>query len=319
MRKLARTGLQVLVSALILWALLRRADPRELLTAVSAGAGWPLLLAGALVPVALFLRSLRWYYLLRDAGARSVGVGRAFGLYLVGAALNLVVPGGLGDLAKAYYGHRATGAREEMLSTALIDKLLALFSLCVLGVVAAGITGRTALCLWAVGFAVAFGAPVFFPRLIPWGVANWVLVTFLRKRLDVGKLFRTSRNTAAQHVRALVLSAASSVLSSYIAYLAFWAYLPALGFWEFFAVCPFSTIARLVPFAFAGIGTSDSAMVFLLGPPHHPREPILLGSMTLNVLIVLLPAVVGLVYLWLLPSRQESRPGDAVPEGGCAG
>jgi len=308
--------MQVLVSLVILWALFRRAEPHKVMGAFSSGALWPLVVAGALVFLAVFVRALRWYYLLHDAGAREVRLRRAYGLCFIGAALNLLVPGGLGELGKAYYGHRSTGTREEMLGTALIDKLLALVTLCVPGAVAAALCGRPVLCACCAAFAVAFGAPVFCPRLIPWRLANWALATFLRKELNLGKLFRSSKYTKVQYARALAISLVSWLLSMWIVYLVLCAFLPELTFWEVCAVTPFFSLARLIPVAFGGFGTSDSAMVFLLGPPLNPREAVLAGSLTLNVLLVVLPAVVGLVYLWFLPSHRPALSGRSGPRTG---
>ncbi|MBM4041722.1 MAG: flippase-like domain-containing protein [Planctomycetes bacterium] len=307
MRKALRLGLQAAVSALILWALFRQARPARLLDVVSGGQWWPLLLAAALVPVVIFLRALRWHWLLHDAGARHVGLRQSYGLVFIGTALNLVVPGGMGELARAYYGHRATGTREEMLSTALVDKLVALLAVCVLGAGAAGASGQWALCAWGGAFAVAFAAPLLFPRLIPWGVANWALFAVARKRLDAGKLLRSSRFTPAQHARALGLSALATVASVVVAYLVLRALIPGVGFARVFAAWPFFTLARLIPVALGGFGTSDSALVLLLGPPLYPAEAVLIGSLTTNALLVLLPAAVGLVCLWCLPPRAAAE------------
>ena len=311
MRRLLRFAAQFLVSAAILWALFRRVDPQKMMAVASGGTVWLLLLAAGMVPAALFFRALRWYYLLHDVGATNVGLGRAWGLYLIGVALNLVVPGGLGELAKAYYGHRATGVREEMLSATLVDKLLGLFSLCLLGAIAAGTYGRMALCAWGCLLTVAFAAPVFFPRLIPWGLANWMLRRFLHKQLDVAKLLRTSKCTPVGYARALAISLAGWAVTIFISFLVLRAFAPALALPEVAAVAPFVSLARLVPVALGGVGTSDSAVLFLLGPPRHAREVILPGSLTLNVLLVLLPAVVGLVCLWSVPSHRRMRADEA--------
>lgn len=307
MRKALRIAVQVAVTGIILWALFRKASPGELLPALRSADLWPLLAGAALVPGVIFLRAYRWHCLLRDAGARNVGLGRAYGLCFLGVALNLAVPGGVGELGRAYFGHKATGTREEMLTTVLIDKLLALFVMCVLGGVAAAWVGQVQLCAWAAAFAVGLGAPVFFPRLIPWRLANWLLVTVLRKKLDVAKLFRASHFTGLQYARSVAVSALATLVTGAVAYLVFRAFVPTVGVGRMFAVWPFFTLVRLVPITFGGFGTTDSVMVFLLGPPLHPGEAILMASLTLNALLVLLPAAIGLLYFWTLPRRAPAQ------------
>ncbi|MDY7032548.1 MAG: lysylphosphatidylglycerol synthase transmembrane domain-containing protein, partial [Thermodesulfobacteriota bacterium] len=127
------TCIQIAVSVLILIILFKFVDFSLFFNSLGAVNVYPLLAAFTLLPVSLLIRSLRWRLILNKDGLR-VTLKDLFLLMNVGIALDVVVPGGYGDILKSYYGYKRLGIKEEMLSSSIIDKCVALLAVLLLGV-----------------------------------------------------------------------------------------------------------------------------------------------------------------------------------------
>ena len=99
---------------------------------------WQLLAVCLLVPLAMFLPALRWWFLLRSQKL-SVSMGKAIRLTWVAYFATLFLPGSTGgDVAKAYLVVKnRTSGRLRALSTVLVDRVIGLYSLLLLGMIAA--------------------------------------------------------------------------------------------------------------------------------------------------------------------------------------
>jgi uncharacterized membrane protein YbhN (UPF0104 family) len=103
------------------WLALREVDFGEAARlAGEARAGW-LAAAGLAVLVSYLAKGLRWRVLL---GAGEAGWGEVYAYFFAGQLVNLIVPGRLGDLGRAYgLGGRGAG-RTFALGTVVVEKLL---------------------------------------------------------------------------------------------------------------------------------------------------------------------------------------------------
>ena len=132
------------------------------------------LVAFAIMPVAFFPRVFRWGA-ITNQGEPSASLWDLYQLTLVGVSLNLLLPASLGDIAKSCYGYKHSGLKEEMLSSTLVDKFIALFSIFLLGSAAALsyelriYAGLSAL------LCVVFAVLSFAPDLLPWSLPGWAV------------------------------------------------------------------------------------------------------------------------------------------------
>ncbi len=85
-----------------------------------------------ILPVTLLVRSWR-FKLLFDTSTQRINLGESFILLLVGLGLNLALPASSGDVVKSYFGFRWSGIKERMLSTSLLDKVIAVSSVAFVG------------------------------------------------------------------------------------------------------------------------------------------------------------------------------------------
>jgi len=109
----------------------------------------PLLLAAiGLYFVNIAIRAYRFAW-LSNTRIQRLTFADAYMLMLIGIALNILIPATLGDLAKTYYGYRIYGLKEELLSSTLVDKLLAFCALFLLGAVSGFYLGYPRLSLIA--------------------------------------------------------------------------------------------------------------------------------------------------------------------------
>ena len=132
-----QTSIKIIVTALCVFFLLRIVPVATLVDTLKGARVAPLLIVFALVVPAVLTRAWRWYLILRARGL-AASLATVTKATLIGMALNLFLPASSGDIARSYYGWKRHGNKEAMLATALSDKVVALLTLCALGVCGQG-------------------------------------------------------------------------------------------------------------------------------------------------------------------------------------
>jgi hypothetical protein len=64
-----------------------------------------------------------------------------------------------------------------------------------------------------------------------------------------------------------------------------------------FAVAPLINLMRMVPITISGIGSTDIFIVFLFRAVGMQDSDALVGSMVINVVLILIPGVIGSIFL----------------------
>jgi len=301
---LGRNGaslLSLVVSAALLVALYRSLDVSLIgQVLLRADRLWLVLSVGMILPITL-LRAVRFYLV---APPRSLpGVGEALRLTLVSSALNVFLPTKAGDLIKSYFvAKRSATPVGVAVAIVVYERLCDLFGLiawCLLG--------------WVVGRPDVPGMPSFFwPVLAAFWLFCGVLVTSpwaarqlsavaqrafasdrLRKVRELAEGWPGLLATLAGR-RRLVVS--FSMLLWFVHLFQIWMFTVALSASVPFTVCAsLSTVALMagqLPFTFAGLGSTDVALVVLLSR-YMPAET----AAAMGVLIStrgLLPPLLGL-------------------------
>ena len=172
----------------------------------------------ALIPVNILLRAWRLMTIL-NKDKKIISLKDSFFLNLVGITLNLFLPASSGDIAKSYYGYKWHGVKEEMLSSNIFDKFMALFAVFVVGCVAATFLKFYLISFFALIISLLFVLMFFYPRLMPWNIVNKILGTFIKITLDEEKLTQSFNVSNKIKFKTLSISLIGCFLSYFQLYL----------------------------------------------------------------------------------------------------
>ena len=223
-----------------------------------------------LIPFNILLRAWRLMIILNKDGT-----------------LNLFLPASSGDIAKSYYGYRWHGIKEEMLSSSIFDKCMALLSVFVVGGIAAIFMKLYIMSFFALLISVVFLSLFFYPKMMPWNVLNKILVTFTKVSLDENKLNESFNVRNEIKLKSLIISVLGCFLSYFQLYLLCLSLSVNIAFIYILAIAPVMILASLFPFTFNGLGSGEAVAIYFFG---------LVGiSPTLSILISLLSQVINAV------------------------
>lgn len=134
--KVLRTILKVLVSAALLAFLLTRISIEDAIEALRHLDKSMMGVAIVIFFVSNFLGALQWYRLLRASGIDLPFI-RAFRFYFVGLFFNNFLPANIGgDAVKVYDVTRVGSSVYQVIAVTMLDRVIGIFSLCLLASVA---------------------------------------------------------------------------------------------------------------------------------------------------------------------------------------
>jgi glycosyltransferase 2 family protein len=261
-----------------------------------------------LLILSLLPRALRWQYLMNDGIVEKVSISNSFRFLLVGSALNLVMPAGAGDVAKSYFGYKWTGIKERMVSVSLYDKLVAIASLAILSLYAL-VSTKNILFLGAAASIVPWLIIQNYNVLIKWKwfdkLNNWGSSKI--KMFDLAKL--RSNLTFSSHIifTAFVLSTLGWLLDYTLLYFCFQWVEANINLTEVFYNGPLLTLGRLFPFTLNGIGSDESIMIFVFSGITDSSK-ILVAALLYRFIIMILPALPGIYYLYATRQWKSIKP-----------
>ena len=299
---IVRVAVSVALLAFIL-SLLDLAALREILP--RAHLSW---IAGTLLVhvVLRFIMALRWQIILRSYGIH-MPFGEISWVTFVSGSLGVIVPGGLGsDLFRGIHVVRKHGSLGKVTSSILIDRFIGIYSVIVIGTIAA---------LVAVGlrvepdFLITF---VVFQLVVigAWTLGTWLSghahrLAFSSRRLQWmwSGLVQVARNMTDLGVLREIFAAifASSIavnlgrcLVMYLLYRAFGVELNPLYFLIF---VPLVFLATQIPISISGLGITEGMLILLFEPLGVPREvSFAVGIVSYGVQLAL---SAGVLAIWL--------------------
>lgn len=253
-----------------------------------------LLIALAIVPVSITVRAYN-HSLLLNRGEQVISLQDMLQLTLVGVGINLFVPTGLADLAKAHYGYRVHGNPERMVISSVLDKVTSLTAVSLLGLVGSLIAGEPAMGLVSGAVFAGTLVPFLLPGLMPW---RWV-VRVLAPRADIAEERLAASATASWGLLLVVwaISLGAWILTFTSVYLCCLGVGAEVEISYIFALMPLSTLARLVPIAAGGIGLGEVTLAALLIRGGVAQELASQAALAQMLLLVLAPGTVGLLVL----------------------
>lgn len=156
------------ISVLSIYYLATKIDAPELIASIKSANLLPLIPAALTNFLAIWIRSLRWKYLLKPVG--EVRVGTLFHATLSGYMVNMLLPGRIGELLRAYIvGERDGVSKLSAMATVVVERLVDSF--CIVAIVLA------VLIISALGFASEITDAI--PGLIYYGAGAAVVLTGL--------------------------------------------------------------------------------------------------------------------------------------------
>jgi hypothetical protein len=191
-----KTALGIAISLLFIFLAFRRVDPAEMLRALGEADYLYLLPVLAAVALGLFLRSLRWRFLLAPLGQARTG-----GLFVslsIGYMANTFMPAHLGEFVRAWHASKKTGmAPGSVFATIVVERLIDVaFLLLLLGV---------ALLVFPFPGWVRQSGVVMLALVILLGILLLLMKRHTQRSLAVcGRLLRFLPNAAAARVREML-------------------------------------------------------------------------------------------------------------------
>lgn len=130
---LIRVMLGTFISALFVWLILRHIRVYELWTLLQNTRRVPVGIAVVSLAVAVFLRAIRWWVILKCAGV-SVALKNVMQVLLAGSAMNYVLPFRAGDVMRVTMFSTNLGcSRTTLLGSLILEKALDLLAIMLIG------------------------------------------------------------------------------------------------------------------------------------------------------------------------------------------
>lgn len=300
--------LQILLSAAILAILIYSLD-FSLISKSNFQLDW--ITAGVVIVlffVSMWVRSYRWQVLMNHEEGVRINGADSYKLMLVGAALNMVLPAGAGDVARSYFGYKWTGVKERMLSVSLLDKLIAIASLSLLACYSLYYTGEWYF-IWAILLsAMPLVGVLALDQLRNIGFINkmFLWLNNRTKKIDIEELARHLKASGGMVVYTLLVSIVGLGLTYAVMFYCFQMVGLDISYWTVLAMAPLITLARLFPFTFNGIGTDEAVIVVLFSTGPDSNSLILVGALIYRILMLFVPALLGLYFLLVLKNMDKS-------------
>jgi glycosyltransferase 2 family protein len=320
------TLLRLVVSAGLLAWLVGQAGLPELWQAAAQADLRPYSLALVVAVAGIVVRALRWYLLLRAAGAR-LPFRRTLYLYYLGAFFNAFLPTGFGGDVVRVLAAGPGATSQQAAGTALVDRMTGFMALFGLALATLPFSARLLPAGWLASIALLAIGVLGLSTLLLHGRLLRRLTAWLPGRLSlageawVGKTYSVITACGRRGLGgALLLSAWFNLQLVLQGVLVARALDMAVSPWAFFVLVPLATASLLVPVAVSGLGVREGVYVTLLG--HMGVSPaqavaLSLGTYGLDLSMAL---VGGLIYLaaGLRPAAEGG--GQAIHgEGRAAG
>ncbi len=297
-------SVQIFISLICLVCALALVEPKTLAEAWATADPLMLCLTFLLMLPAVGSRAYRWWYILRAKGVK-VSLPTMTKVTFMGMALNLMLPGGMGDVARSYYGWALAGNKEAMLASAIVDKIIALVTLCFLGAVCALSTGFTRIFAVSLFLGLPFLAVLVIPRVVPWQWASYLFKRLLRKDFQRELLESTFHLDRIAFLNTIILSLLGWGFTNAMYYSACLAFTSEVPSGYIFAIAPLINLARAVPVAVSGLGSVDLLFILLLRKVGVAESIGMMASLVVDMSLVILPGVIGAV---LLATCREAHP-----------
>ncbi len=289
-------AIKISISLLILIFLLKFID-FQLLSKSIKSVNILFLLALVIIPFSILLRAWRWMIIL-NKDKKIVSIRDSYNLTLVGIALNIFLPASFGDVAKSYYGYKWHGPKEEMLSSSIVDKFVALLSVFIIGSLTALLLKFYILSIFSAALTLLFSIIIFFPKIMPWGALNKLFSMFVKIKLDEEKLASSFALSNKIKFITLFISIIAWIITYFQFFIVCRSFNIEISLIYVLAVAPLINLAVLFPLTLNGLGSGEAMITYLFGLIHIPPTlAVLVSFLYSQVLTTLIPGLFGLAMI----------------------
>jgi len=304
-------AVRIIVAALILYAVVQTVSPSEVVRAFDS-ARVEYIVAAALLAIAnLGLQILKWSYFVRLADPSSSNLETIASL-LFGITLGIITPGQLGEFGGRALRHRSLSPA-TIVGLTLVDKLQMLLVMGIAGIVSyvtlLSITMWLQLLIIAVVW-VTFLYTFFRPGLLK-AVFLMVRLKIFRQRWAEDFLSSLSLFQASALRFALFISFAFYGVVYLQMYLLLNAFSP-VSLWDaFLGFAAMMFLKAVLPISFGDLGIREASSVYFYSLVGIPQAAALNASLLLFVVNIVIPAMLGLLFI---PKFPSSRGGSSSEE-----
>jgi len=278
-----------------------------------------------LLIISLTIRAIRWKILFDD-NYHNIHFLDSFSLLLVGVSLNIILPAGTGDIGKSYFGYKWSGIKERMFIISIFDKIIALFSASLFGIIILLFKYQIRYLILLVTSFLFFGILIYFfinnkilqlllskmkntsfknirlfKKLSSMTLINNIIhktTTFFKNKMHLDNLFDNSKVEIKNILFSICLSCAgwfSTYLMIYFCFLTFNLKLPLVYIlW----IGPVLTLIRLFPLTFNGIGSDELGWLVFFQQTGINNESILITAFLFRIVNSIIPALIGSFILF---------------------
>ena len=222
----------------------------------------------------ILVTSVRWRIMIRDI--RPMGLGESIQLIMAGKALNALTPSKLGEMSKAFF---LKAGKEKVdtgraVSAVILEKVMDMGGLCVVLLLGVSINPEKTPAVW-LGALIALGvlAALAFIIFVPLGIFGRKIAGLHPKLAKVADLLKGWDDVILlwrKRAGALPAILGFSVLLWSLHLLQIYLFFPALRHpvpvGTTLSLIPLAIFVGLLPITIGGMGTRDSALIFLFAP-----------------------------------------------------
>jgi uncharacterized protein (TIRG00374 family) len=316
-----RTLLKVVVSTVLMVFLLRRISLPELLTLVRGLDARVFMAAVVCFFISNVLGSYQWHQLLRSSGIE-LGFAKTFRFYFVGLFFNNFLPANIGgDAVKVYDVTRVGSSVYQVIAVTLLDRLLGIFSLCLLACLSAlflmGAKGPSPYGYYLIIFAACMVPALGFYFFKPLGMMLRRLVMRIRPLsidsrvtsiLDHLSPFKGRRRLVMNLLGLSLVIQALRVLTHVLVGVALGVPPGVIIITQFFVFVPLLSLAMIPPITINGLGIREGLGIVLFATAGMQQT----DAFTLEFLTYVVSVAVSLLGFLFFVTRRR-RPGDSEP------
>jgi len=317
-RTILRWTVKIAVSAGLMAFLLHKIPSHEIIALARRADRRLLLAATALFMVSNVAGWFQWHALLRSSGV-DLPAGRTFRFYFIGLFFNNFLPANIGgDAVKVYDMTREGESAYQVIAVTLLDRLLGVFSLCVLAVAAelllVGRNGGMHHVLY-LGVFIACMIPAlgfyFYRPLGNWlrrsvlGLSALSLNARVTAIIDHLSPFRGRRALVTRLVLLSLVIQAMRVVTHVLVGLAIGVPMTPLTVAQFFVFIPLLSLAMIPPITINGLGIREGLGILLFAEAGIVAT----DAFVLEFATYLISVVVSLLGFAFFLARRTERPG----------
>jgi len=317
-----RVVLKIVVSTVLMVLLVRKLSFDELAAAVKGMDAGMFAAATVCFFVSNIIGAYQWHELLRASGIRLSFV-QTFRFYFIGLFFNNFLPANIGgDAVKVYDVTRVGSSVYQVIAVTLLDRLLGIFSLCVLAVAAAlflmGEQGPSPYGYYVIIFVACMVPAVGFYFFKPLG--NLLRRLVLRVRLlsihsrmsavlDELSPFKGRKRLVFRLAFLSLIIQSLRVITHLLVGIALGVRIGPVVLGQFFVFVPLLSLAMIPPITINGLGIREGLGILLFTSAGLTQT----DAFTLEFLTYVASVLVSLLgFLFFVSRRAAPRPPESV-------